>query len=113
MQTTQVVGCNAREASADSSQNISAKRFGYEFGATIGGVFCGKEIGNDLFAEKLTDRRYVIRQRIDPSYARRIGEVCGGEQYGGGKCYQATKPNGDHVAIGKTFKAIAKTLIQD
>lgn len=85
---------------------------GYEGGACIGGVYCGKEIGNNLLAETLTERRYVIRQRIDPSYARRIGEVCGGDQYGGGKSFQATKPNGDHVAIRKSLKAAARTLIQ-
>jgi hypothetical protein len=85
---------------------------GCEDGICIGGVYCGKEIGNNLLAEMLTERRYVIRQRIDPSYARRIGEVCGGDQYGGGKSFQATKPNGDHVAIRKSLKAAARTLIQ-
>lgn len=85
---------------------------GYEDGITIGGVYCGKEIGDDLLAETLTERRYVIRQRIDPTYARRLGEVCGGQQYGGGKSFQATTPNGDHVAIRRSLKSAAKSLIK-
>ncbi len=101
------------------SHTPKAQEFSNEYGAeshadgiTIGGVYCGKEIGNDLIAELLTERRYVIRQRIDSSYARRVGEVCGGDQYGGGKSFQATKPNGDHVAVRKSLKAAAKTLLQ-
>lgn len=81
-------------------------------GATIGGVYCGKEIGDDLLAEEMTERRFVIRQRIEPNYARRVGEVCGGEQYGGGKSFQATRSNGDHVATRKSFRAAAMTLKQ-
>lgn len=85
---------------------------GYEDGITIGGVFCGKDIGNGLLAEEITERRFVIRQRIETNYARRAGEVCGGDQFGGGKNYQATKPNGDHVAIRKSLRSAAKTLMQ-
>jgi hypothetical protein len=84
---------------------------GYEDGITVGGVYCGKEIGEGLLAEMLTERRYVIRQRIDHSFARRLGEVCGGDQFGGGKSFQATRPNGDHVAMRKSLKAAARTLI--
>jgi hypothetical protein len=77
---------------------------------TLGGVYCGKDIGDDLLAEELTERRYVIRQRIEPNYARRIGEVCGGAQHGGGKSFQATRNNGAHVATKASFKAAARAL---
>lgn len=79
---------------------------------TIGGVYCGRDIGNNLLAEEIMERRFVIRQRIDSTYARRVGEVCGGEQHGGGQAFQATRPNGDHVAMCKSFKAAARALIQ-
>lgn len=79
---------------------------------TIGGIYCGREIGDDLLAEELTERRFVIRQRIEPNFARRLGEVCGGEQYGGGRTFQATRMNGDHVTIRKTLIAAARTLLK-
>jgi hypothetical protein len=85
---------------------------GYECDVVVGGVYCGKEIGDVLLAEEITERRFVIRQRIEPTYARRLGEVCGGEQYGGGLCYQATRPDGAHVATQKSFESAVKTLIQ-
>lgn len=100
------------KSSDKSSTGEPSGNAGYEDGIEIGGIFCGKEIETNLLAEMLTDRRYVIRQRIEPTYARRIGEVCGGDQYGGGKSFQATKPNGDHVAIRRSLKAAARTLIQ-
>lgn len=79
---------------------------------TIGGVYCGRDIGWNLLAEEVTSFRFVIRQRIDSTFAKRVGEVCGGDQHGGGKVFQATAPNGDHVAMVRSFKAAARALIQ-
>lgn len=78
----------------------------------IGGVYCGKDIGDGLLREELGERRFVIRQRVDSTYARRLGEVCGGSQYGGGYSYQATRNDGSHVANRTSFVEAAKTLIQ-
>lgn len=81
-------------------------------GATIGGVYCGKAIGDGLYCEEMTERRFTIRLKIEPTYARRLGEVCGGPQYGGGKAFQATRPNGDHVGMRRTFKAASRLLLK-
>lgn len=78
---------------------------------TLGGVFCGSAINEKLLAEELTERRFVIRVRKDANYAMRVGEVCGGSQYGGGQSYQATRNNGEHVAIRRTLLAAALTLL--
>ncbi len=80
--------------------------------AVIGGIYCGREIAPGIWAEQLTERRFVIRQQTEPNFAKRLGEVCGGEQYRGGAEFQATRMNGDHVAMRKSLLAAAKTLIQ-
>lgn len=77
----------------------------------IGGVYCGEDIGDGLLREEITERRFVIRKRVDANYALRIGEVCGGTQYGGGTCFQATRNSGEHVATRRTFAEAVKTLI--
>lgn len=82
-----------------------------EDGSFIGGVFCGREIATDIFAEELTSRRFVIRKRIEPNYAKRLGEVCGGRQIRGGCEFQSTRMNGEHVAMRPTLLAAVMTLV--
>jgi len=84
-------------------------------GVFVGGVFVGRRLRSDagtvVYAEEITERRFVIRKQLETNYAMRIGEVCGGEQYGGGTEYQATTNAGVHVACTRTFKSAVKKLV--
>lgn len=72
---------------------------------TIGGVFCGKEIGNGLYAEELIQDRFVIRKRLQGDGVKRLGEVSGSN-----KVFLASRPNGDQVAKCSSFIQAARAL---
>ena len=73
----------------------------------IGGIFCGSEISTNLFAEEVASSRWVIRYRESSDFAKRIGEVMGGQ----GR-YQAMLMRGDHVGVKPTLLAAAQLLMQ-
>lgn len=72
----------------------------------VGGIFCGKQIAPNLYAEEVASRRYVIRETELQPFGRRVGEVFGGD----GR-FQACRMNGDHVGIKHTLLAAACLLI--
>lgn len=74
---------------------------------TIGGIFVGKLVAPKLYAEEVANRRWLIRQHVSPDFAKRVGEVMGGN----GR-FQAMLMKGDHVGIKTTLVDAAQLLVQ-
>lgn len=75
-------------------------------GFWVGGVFCGKQIATNLYAEEVASRRYVIRETEMQSFGRRLGEVMGGD----GR-FQACRMNGEHVGVKRALLEAACLLV--
>lgn len=75
-------------------------------GVWVGGIFCGKQIAPNLYAEEVASRRYVIRETELQSFGRRVGEVMGGE----GR-FQACRMNGEHVGMKPSLLEAACMLV--
>lgn len=75
---------------------------------TVSGVFCGKEIGNGLYAEELIQDRFVIRKQHRDGSVQRLGEVCGSQ-----KVFVASRMNGDQVAKCSVFRDAALALTRN
>ncbi len=74
----------------------------------VGGIYCGKQVAPNLYAEEVASCRYVIRQTEQQPVpvARRVGEV-----FGRPGRFQACRMNGDHVGIKPTLLEAACLLV--
>lgn len=97
-----LLGYKAGTAEAEPQIATDTKE---EDGTFVGGVFVGPPINDDLFAEPVANARWVIRQSVDTSFAKRLGEVMGGK----GR-YQAMRMDGSHVGMGPSLLAAAIQL---
>lgn len=94
---------SCREVVSDSSNRIKKDPDGHW---TICGVYVGKKLNNHLYAEVVANRRFVIRSTMsDPTFAKRLGEV-----FGGDGDFQACTMRGTHVALARSLIEGAKAL---
>lgn len=76
-------------------------------GYWVGGIFCGRQIAPNLFAEEVASRRFVIRETEMQPFGRRVGEV-----FGGDGVYQACTMKGNHVGKRPSLLQAALLLVQ-
>lgn len=77
-----------------------------ENGVTICGIYAGKEIAPNLYAENGANARWVIRSLEHQPFPKRVGEVMGSS----GR-FQAMRMNGDYVAMNQTLLEAACALV--
>lgn len=76
--------------------------------AEIGGVFCGDRVADNLYAEAVACRRWVIREVRADGAPYRVGEVMGGD----GR-FQSMRMNGVHVAMHSSREQAALSIATD
>lgn len=75
-------------------------------GMTICGIYAGRMIAPNLYAEDVANARWVIRSVEHQPFPKRVGEVMGSS----GR-FQAMRMNGDHVAMKRTLHEAACALV--
>ncbi|MEC4720420.1 hypothetical protein RY831_14755 [Noviherbaspirillum sp. CPCC 100848] len=103
-QTTDVL--NVGKAAPGAAVDANGIHDTEEEGVTICGIFAGRKIAPNLYAEDVANARWVIRSVEHQPFPKRVGEVMGS----GGR-FQAMRMNGDHVAMKRNLLEAACALV--